>query len=192
MIAFFCASCSCSRDDSGKQSSKTDSEGNSGNQAIPRAGWVEVALEPEPGQVVLNHDTIGQVDPATGKLLWPALTCTLEDCPGRGPDGGPLLFPASIEGTTVDANHQIVWPKSDGRGEQGVPCPVCGRPDGVRHYEHPQVAERKAELLEELRRSRAAYREARDRGDPLPDDHRPPQEIIEEIDYLPRVFLLDE
>ena len=153
--------------------------------------WEEITLELDEGQVVARHSGAAHVDPASGKISWPAVACTLDDCSGRGPNGEVFVFPFKIVGATVDANGQIAWPQTS-RNHGVVRCPTCGRSDGVGHYDPPAVEHRKAELAEELALSRATFKAARRSDQPSPTDHRPPKEILDEIANLPRIFLLEQ
>lgn len=126
------------------------------------------------------------VDPSSGKLAWKAMVCTAADCPGRKP-GMPLqqfgmrranLYPLP-DGTTPNL-------MSDGSGPQA--CPFCGRSQTIKEYLTPEDESRRAHLGEELQQ---AYN-SRMPGHQAGEAHRSPQEIMEEINSLPRHFLLDK
>lgn len=131
------------------------------------------------------------VDPASGKISWPAVACTLEDCSGRGVDGETLVFPFKVAGAAVSANGQIAWPEA--RLNRGLAvCPACGRSHGVGSYVPPIVEQRRAQLAAELRASRAAFKAARREGHSPPVNQRSPQDILDEIAQLPRLYLVDQ
>ena len=160
----------------------------------PQGQPVPVVITPTEGQVIVQNAGSAHVDEASGKLSWPAMMCTLADCPSRKSSGEPCIFPYKLDGTTIDADGAIVWPEMGGPydPEKWAQCPVCGRRDGVRPYEAPEVVDRRAELAEELALSRVAHKLARKQGQPTPANHRTPQAIMDEIGDLPQVFLIDD
>lgn len=175
-----------------------------------------ITLVPDPGQLIVEgggpvyvigrpaeqqagaRQLAANVSPGSkAKLALQALTCVLEDCPGKGPPGKPFLFHRVYPRVHLDDAGQIVWQKDAGpdtakwiQGEE-VPCPACSRYQGVRPYLPPEVVRRQEELAEELRVSRAVAR-ARRKGQPASGEHRSPKEIMEEISQLPQVYLIQD
>ena len=154
-----------------------------------QAAFEEIVLEPKEGQVVLRHNGVAHFDPESGKISWPALVCTWDNCPGKGPDG-PHVFPRKIDGVTIGPNGEIEFPRNV-KTVHGVFCPVCNHEEGVYPYIPPEVQRRKAALADELARSRAAYKDARRRRLSPPADHRPPQQILDAMANLPRIYISD-
>ena len=109
-----------------------------------------------------------------------ALICSLPDCPGQGEDGQPYLF--------CRASTHGKWPTAG--SSSPVVCPACGRDEGVRNYEPPQVRERRELLEEELRSTRAARRAAKQAGQPMPTDHRTPATLMQDLSNLPKLYPL--
>jgi hypothetical protein len=130
------------------------------------------------GKRVISH--IGSLpfqDQETGELCWPALICTNPDCPGRGPNGGPLIFvdpdPAyyiNSEGKlAVDERRAVKESKLSG-------CPECAKHrdpaketekerqayvNWVKPYVLPETAARLKELEAERQRRATFDRQQR-------------------------------
>jgi hypothetical protein len=129
------------------------------------------------------------VDPGSGKLAWKAMVCTAADCPGRKP-GEPQPFAI---------RHAYLYPLSngdtpnlfdDGKGPQA--CPYCGRAETITEYLAPEDESRKLRLTEELNQAYKLRAAARAAGKPGAEGVRTPQEVMDEINALPRRYLLDK
>ena len=157
----------------------------------------QARLAPEPlqldlaeGQVAAAARGFAHLDPQSGAICWPAVMCTLEDCPGRGPNGEPRIYPFAIDGATVNANGNVVWTE-DALSRRDARCPACGRDEGFAHYVPAVVEQRHADLVRELGEARAALKAARRQGLAFPSQLRTPQEILDDLAQLPRIFLQD-
>jgi len=130
------------------------------------------------------------VDPSSGKLAWKAMVCTATDCPGRKPGVAPEPFAI---------RHAYLYPLpngdtpnlfDDGKGPQA--CPHCGRSQTITEYLTPEDESRKTRLEAELQQAYADRIAARAAGKQSVDAGRSPQEIMDEINSIPRHFLLDK
>jgi hypothetical protein len=122
-------------------------------------------------------------DQATGRWTWPAFQCRNPAC--KAQTGKPLLFACEIPGVTLGDDGNPVFPPDTATG--GATCPRC-RQQNVYVHTLPEVAARRAELEAEL----AASRAARQQGTAASGQHRPPQEIMDEISALPKLYLVEE
>lgn len=130
------------------------------------------------------------VDPNSGKLAWKAMVCTATDCPGRKPDKPPErfamrhvnLYPLP-DGTTPNM-------MSDGAGPQA--CPYCGRSQTITEYLSPADESRKTRLAAELQQAYTQRAAARAAGRQAAEGVRTPQEVMDEINSIPRHYLLDK
>jgi hypothetical protein len=80
----------------------------------------------------MNPDGAVIVDAAAGTLAWPAWQCINPDCPGRGADGAPFLFPWPDPFRSVKPDGTIVVRQPDMPAERKLfddfatqKCPAC-------------------------------------------------------------------
>jgi hypothetical protein len=137
----------------------------------------------------------GVIDPETGKIAWLAWTCYNPDCAGRGKGGGPLIFGKVWENARIDSTNQIVYDLVEAKGpEDGakppIVCPSCGKVEFLSSYCSPQTELRRRQLDQELNDVRAARDQARAAGTPVPGNLRNPSEIQQELQELPKLFLV--
>lgn len=117
------------------------------------------------------------VEPGTGKLAWAAWECNNPSCPGRRPEGKPLLFPrpnplyfAKQDGTAGLRQPTTEAELLEAQDRAEVKCPACLKTRNLaaetpeqrqqyqfwcRAYVLPQAAEQRQQLAEEYRRLRA-------------------------------------
>lgn len=127
--------------------------------------------------------TLGHYDQATGRWSWQAFECRNPSCNESG--ARPFLFPHVIKGANFGDDGKPVWPKN---AIMEPVCPKCGRKDKVAGYTLPETVARQAELEQEL----SASRNARQQGAATTGEHRTPQEIMDEMAALPKVYLVAE
>jgi hypothetical protein len=122
-------------------------------------------------------------DQATGRWTWPAFECRNPAC--KVQTGKALLFACEIPGVTLGDDGFPVFPPDTATG--GATCPRC-RQQNVYIYTLPEAAARRAELEAELAASRAVRRQ----GTAASGQHRPPQQIMDEMTALPKLYLAPE
>jgi len=152
------------------------------------------------GQLVRPEDYgFACADPQTDKIAWLAYACDNVQCPGRGKDGHPYLFPFHFPGakpgaTTPDGRVTIHWPLRSPESLEKVvahpQCPACGQDAATHVYDLPEVIQRRRQLERQLAISRAAYHHAKDRSEAPPAGLRLPIDVMNEIASLPRLYLL--
>jgi hypothetical protein len=136
---------------------------------------------------------MASVDLRSGKIVWRAMTCWNPDCIGQGKGGGPLLFVRKWDGAQIGPDGKIHWRILSGEAlPEPTTCPRCGGRDFVRPYDSPEVEQRRQQLEEELKSARQARDEAEDAGLRAPAELRTPTEIMQELDELPKEFLLPQ
>jgi hypothetical protein len=128
---------------------------------------------------------IAHYDQATGRWTWRAFQCRNPAC--KGQTGKPLLFAHQIPGVTLGENGKPIFPPEAAGMMGAAACPRC-QGSNVHVHTLPGVAARRAELEAELAASRAARQQATVTG----DEHRPPQQIMDEMAALPKLYLLPE
>jgi hypothetical protein len=103
-----------------------------------------------------------------------------------------MLFPHVIPGVTRGDDGQPVFPQN--MAELILATAVCPRCQSTNNhvYTLPEATARRAELEAELAASRAARHDARQQGTAASGEHRPPQEIMDEISALPKLYLATE
>lgn len=132
------------------------------------------------------------VDPNTGKVAWRALGCFNPRCPGR-PNGGIVIVARPVSNIGVGQGGALhMGPANPEDLNKPFPCPVCGSESYWQAYDPPETIRRRQELQRELNATYAAYNAASKRKQPMPRDVRPPNKILEEIDNLPKIFLVPE
>jgi hypothetical protein len=148
------------------------------------AGEHEYLAEEDPGAGFC-------VDPRTGQVTWRAMVCDNPDCSGRR-DGQPHVFTHPVDEPPLTTEGQIdhaAWDRMAIAHFYSLKCPACGERKRIHHYDPPQVAERRQLLLDQLDAARAARREARRSGQPVPTGVRSPSDIMRDLDALPKLFL---
>jgi hypothetical protein len=114
----------------------------------------------ETAQVFFRDDRENpRTDPATGEVCWRAMTCNNPNCLAEQKDA--FAFAPSVQAARFDeSTGALLWgSRSTGEGKSvlyGCRCPNCGRTESIRQYNLPNSARRKAELVGELARIRAA------------------------------------
>ena len=80
----------------------------------------------------MNPDGVVVIDAAAGTLAWPAWQCDNPDCPGRGADGSPFLFPWPDPFKSVKPDGTIASHPPNGPADQKLfdnyatqKCPAC-------------------------------------------------------------------
>jgi hypothetical protein len=131
--------------------------------------------------------SMAHYDQATGRWTWQAFECRNPACSAQ--TGRPLLFAHMIAGVTVGENGKTVFPKD--AAMDGATCPRCNQTNVYIHT-LPEVAARRAELEAELAASRAAHQRAREQRTAPSGDYRPPQQIMDEMTALPKLYLVQE
>lgn len=127
----------------------------------PRAIMAEVDQLPTPyltkdtfELVILDGDQGSHAtEPTTGRELLRAVTCENPDCPGQPSDEHPFLFNSLGDSRTSRGSVEVEARK---RALPALPCPACSRTEHVVLYELANSARRKAALLSELAKTRAA------------------------------------
>ena len=130
------------------------------------------------------------VDPGSGKLAWKAMVCTALDCPGRKPGKDPEPFAIRHAYLFPQPNGETPNLFDDGKGPQA--CPHCGRSQTIKEYLSPEDESRKARLAAELQQAYTLRSAARAAGRQAADGVRTPQEVMDEINSIPRHYLLDK
>lgn len=138
---------------------------------------VETLYLTEDGQRILaplNQQGFVVVDLAARKFAWPAWQCMNPDCPGKQPDGSPLLFPWPMTFLEIGPDGKLLPPNTDApdyqkKFEQSAEqkCPAClprrnlaaETPKQRQQYQNwcvPHVTPRAAARLAELERETQA------------------------------------
>lgn len=130
------------------------------------------------------------VDPGSGKLAWRAMVCTAPDCPSRKSGKPPERFAMRYANLYPLPNGEIPNLIADGAGPQA--CPFCGRSQTITEYLAPEDESRKKRLLDEMQQAYTLRAAARAKGSTKAENVRTPQEIMDEINAIPRHYLLDK
>ena len=146
-----------------------------------------VSLHLENALKILGHRGEVYFDNETGKVAWPALTCTNPDCAHSGSDK-PLVFAFPVPNDGLDEEGNLKVPESLPEADRIARCPTCGHVEWVVSYELPEVTRKRQELDQELINSRKALRAAG--GRQMPNGYRSVAEIIKERATMPDLFLL--
>ena len=154
----------------------------------------ELVVELRAGEVApLEDQGAAYVDPASGKVAWPAYTCMNADCGAQGKGGRPFLFVRKLDDITVEEDGRIVLGHAAGLKLLTAPtCPACNSNKWTGAYEPPEIAQRRVLLEAELAASRAARAKAKRAGETPPTDFRTPMEIMRDLSALPKLYLVAE
>ena len=147
--------------------------------------------ESPPGTVYSSPTAVA--DAKTGRVAWRAMTCCNPKCTAVGRGGGPFLFTLEYSWITVGPDGKIqVGPPNIEEMNRPVYCPACKSGEYIRFYDIPETAVRERALKDELKQSYRAYAAAAKEKRAKPSDIRSPDEIIKEIEALPKVYLVSE
>ncbi len=128
------------------------------------------------------------VDPESGKVAWRALGCFNPACAGR-PNGSMVIVARPFSHIQVSPSGDlIIGTPNMAELEKPFPCPVCSSQQYWRSYDPPESVLRRQELEAELAAAYAAYNSGGRRA----VGGRPPNEILEDIANLPKLFLIPE
>ena len=120
-------------------------------------------LDQETGEQVQadGHCGTPYIHPETGRICWPALTCTNPACDSQNAAEKPYLFMFPlIAGASVGADGKIVVAPGTPSAPAVPPCPICNSKEFVTRYELPAEVQRREQLAGELKRVRTARNEA--------------------------------
>lgn len=147
--------------------------------------------ESPPGTVYSSPTAVA--DAKTGRVAWRAMTCCNPKCTAVGRGGGPYLFTLEYSWITVGSDGKIqVGPPNIEEMSRPVYCPACKSGEYIRFYDMPETAVRERALKDELKSAYSAYAAASKEKRAKPSDIRSPDEIIKEIEALPKVYLVSE
>jgi hypothetical protein len=140
------------------------------------------------------------VDPQSGNIAWRAWTCYNPECSGRGKGGGPLIFVKKWNNARIGEERKVVYDliqltedeEKEQRSKPPIICPSCGRVVFLAPYDSPAAELRRRQLNDELREVRAARDRARASDEPYPPSLRTHSEIRQEIQELPKLFLVPD
>lgn len=151
-------------------------------------GFQDRQSEPE-----FSNSPSAFVDTKSGRVGWRALTCWNPQCTGQGRGGGPLLFTREFSYVTAGPDGKLAIGNADmAEMMKPVYCPACRSDKYIRPYELPESMVKERELKVQLDRSYAAYASAAKQGRPMPTDVRSPEEIIKDLNSLPKLYLVSE
>lgn len=158
-----------------------------------REHGVEGFQQHEPPSTAEYTSPTAVADPKTHRVAWRALTCCNPQCTALGREGGPFLFSIEYSWITVGPDGKInVGAPNAAEMNRPVYCPVCKSNGYIRFYDTPETAVREKALRDELKSSYSAYAEASQAGRPMPADVRTPDQVVKEIESLPKVYLVSE
>ena len=122
-------------------------------------GQLDVLYLSEDGsREFLRPKSVGPfVDPESGQVCWPAVSCLNEDCAGLSAGNGRSAFPGMLFHIKVDADG--AHKKGEMKPRSGLICPACGEKERLRPYVLPETATAMEQLAEE-HRQRLAWERA--------------------------------
>ena len=120
-------------------------------------------LDQDTGEQVLTDGHCGTpyINPTTGRICWPALTCMNPGCDSQNHAEKPYLFMFPlIAGASVGDDGRLVVAAGTPPAPAVPPCPICNSKEFVTRYELPAEVERRDQLAGELKSVRSARNHA--------------------------------
>ena len=134
------------------------------------------------------------LDPNTGEIAWRAMVCRNPNCNGPLSDGQGHVFALPIPNTRVIGGELVLPPDQELMAfvKKDFRCTACGSSKFLSEYDPPDVAGRRAELVEELAAARKARASAKQTGTDALTNYRAPAAIMYELSTLPALYLVPE
>jgi len=154
---------------------------------------VEGFVQHESPPVAVYSSPTAAADAKSGRVAWRAMTCCNPKCHAVGRGGGPYLFTLEFSWITVGSDGKLlVGAPNIEEMMRPVYCPACKSGDFIRSYDLPESAARERALRTELKKVYSTYAAAAKNKGSKPTGMRSPDEIIKEIEALPKLYLLSE